>query len=121
MERQVVTLLLDWGGGPICGEDADERGHLISGIALIDNDPEVQRLCDEIWGIYEKLYLNVPESEENPVGLEFDFSGFGEIAPKLLSLTKELIARLDEINDGSYVVRDRITGELEETIRNKGS
>lgn len=49
----------------------------------------------------------------------FDAKREKEIAPELHSIVEKLIARLDEINDGSYVVEDRETPKLKSLIESK--
>lgn len=117
MYIKAINLVLDWGGGPIVERWPDETGRMVTGVPVIDNDRVTQRLCDEIWSLYESLYTDVPETNENPAGFDFDMEGYARLAPKLLASTKQLLARLDEINDGTYFVEDWITRRLEKLIQ----
>ena len=49
----------------------------------------------------------------------FDSEREKQIAPELLSMIEKLIARLEQINDGTYVVEDRETPRLKALIESK--
>ncbi len=121
MYIEAINLVLDWGGGPICERRPDETGRMVTGVPVIDNDPVTQRLCDEIWELYGSLYTDVPYSDDNHAGFEFDEDQYYKRAPKLLSLARELIARLDEINDGSFFVSDWMTDSLIDDVEGRAS
>ena len=58
-------------------------------------------------------------SDDNPSGFIFDTAREKEIPPELLVLIQKLIARLEEINDGSYVIEDRASSKLKALIESK--
>ena len=49
----------------------------------------------------------------------FDSERETQIAPELLSMIEKLIARLEQINDGTYVDEDRETPRLKALIESK--
>lgn len=107
MER--IRILFDYTNGPVWkNKFHTETGELSTGIPCVDNDKELQILNDEASRMYSSLYAFNNEGR----GCQFDHKRFEQMKPKLLSLVQAIIARLDIINDGSYVVIDEATIEL---------
>ncbi len=119
MEKETVLILLDYYFGPIQCDWTDEEGKQITKIPVIDSDEEVQRLNKEANALWLTLFSPAEFTEDNPSGFIFDSKREKEIAPELLSIVEKLIARLDEINDGSYVIEDRETSRLKSLIKLK--
>ncbi len=119
MEKETVLILLDYFFGPIQCDWTDEEGRQITKIDIIDSDEESQRLNKEANALWLTLFTPAEFSDDNPSGFIFDRTREKEIAPQLLSLVKKLIARLEEINDGSYVIEDRETPRLQALIDSK--
>lgn len=119
MEKETVLILLDYFFGPIQCDWIDEDGKQITKIDVIDNDEETQRLNKEINALWLTLFSPAEFTDDNPSGFVFDQIREKEIAPKLLSLTEKLIARLEEINDGSFDIEDRETPRLKALVESK--
>ncbi len=104
-----IRIQLDYLHGPLWKEHFDPTtGEWSTGIAIIDNDVIIQRLNDEASGIYEGLY----SFETDGTGFRFDEERYAQVRPRIRNLIRELIERLDEINDGSFVIIDDITSKL---------
>lgn len=119
MEKETVLILLDYYFGPIQCDWTDEEGNPITKIPVIDSDEEAQRLNKEANALWLTLFSPAEFTEDNPSGFVFDAKREKEIAPELLTIVEKLIARLGEINDGSYVVEDRETPKLKALIESK--
>lgn len=98
---KVIVIQLGYMEGPILMSDV--TGTPTTGIYCIDSDREVTTLNLQIRSMYNAYY-------------EVDFDGnilrFNQEKEKsdkdiLLRSLKRLVNRLNEINDGSYVVEDR--------------
>lgn len=101
-----IHIKLDYSHGPIWKDHFDiVTGEWSTGIKIIDEDTALQVLNDKAESLYSSLY-----SFEN--GFLFDEKGFESIKPALLSLIQTILMRLNEINDGSYVVNDEEVSEL---------
>ena len=119
MKKENILILLDYFFGPIQCDWTDEQGRQITKIDVVDADEEVQRLNKEANALWLTLFTPTEFTEDNPSGFVFDETREKEIAPELLSLIEKLIARLEEINDGSYVIEDRETPRLKALISSK--
>ena len=119
MEKETVLILLDYFFGPIQCDWTDDEGKQITKIDVIDSDEEAQRLNKEANALWLTLFAPTDFTDDNPSGFVFDQAREKEIAPKLLILVERLIARLEEINDGSYVIEDRETPRLKALIESK--
>ena len=119
MEKETVLILLDYYFGPIQCDWTDEEGRQVTKISVIDSDEETQRLNKEANALWLTLFTPAEYTEDNPSGFVFDREREKQIAPELLAIVKKLIARLDEINDGSYVIEDRETPKLKSLIESK--
>lgn len=91
-----MLILLDYYFGPIQCDWTDEEGRRITRIPVIDSDEETQRLNKEANALWLTLF-----------------------APELLSMIEKLIARLEQIKDGTYIVEDRETPRLKALIESK--
>lgn len=104
-----VVIDFDYDMGPIWKENFDlNTGKRSTGIGIIDNDEEVQRLNDEA----NRLFMALNSFENGTY--RFDNERFKKIKPDLQSLTYRLIRRLDEINDGTYEIINKTTKTFEE-------
>lgn len=119
MEKETVLILLDYYFGPIQCDWTDEEGRQITRIPVIDSDEETQRLNKEANALWLTLFAPAEYTEDNPSGFVFDSEREKQIAPELLSMIEKLIARLEQINDGTYVVEDRETPRLKALIESK--
>lgn len=83
-----------------------ERDHVCD---IIDNDSELQKLGDEIEDMFSSYYY----FDYKDLPCWFDEEQQKADKPKMLALIQKLHDRLDEINDGSFVVVDEETPYLE--------
>lgn len=75
----------------------------MTGISLVDNDSHLQSINEEITDLYPSYYkINCQDHS-----LYFDKEQEKKDKYKMLELLNKLDKRLDEINDGSFVVNDR--------------
>lgn len=108
---KVIKIMLDFISGPLWKDIYDEkREELVTGVDVVDNDRYVQELNDEIQDLYSSYYKI--DYKDQPV--YFDKEQEKKDKDKMLDLLNQLNKRLDELNDGSFVVDDRET----ERVRN---
>ncbi len=106
-EKQVVKIQLDYLQGPIWISDA-ETGEPMTGIELIDSDAVLKALNYQVCQLFSSYY------EFNSHDAPCWFNREKEKAEKgiLLDLISQIVVRLNEINDGSFVVEDLETERL---------
>ena len=109
MDKKSVIIGLEFIYGPLQKLKEDEKGNDITGIDIVDKDEITQKLDFEIGEIWCSLYS---EDIEEPSGWRFDSKKEKEIAPHILELINKLINRLNEINDGTYEIKDMISDHL---------
>lgn len=105
---QTVRIMLDFLQGPIWISDV-ETGKPETGIDIIDNDEELRKINYEISSIFDSYY----EFDTHDVACWFNEEQEKADKPKMLALLKQLNDRLDEINDGSFVVEDLETPRVQ--------
>ncbi len=97
-----IIIKFDFSHGPIWKENIDlVTGKWTTGVEVIDNDDKLEELDEEASREYSSLY-----SFDDKGNVYFDQMAFEKRKDKLLSLVQKIISRLNEINDGSYVVVD---------------
>ena len=82
-----------------------KTGDITDSIDIIDDDGEIKRLNDEIYDLCDSFII----WDEDGIPQDFDSNKARANKTKMLDLLKKLNDRLDEINDGSYVVEDYLT------------
>lgn len=106
-EKKKVKILFDWNFGPIWkGEYCPETNEWKTGVGIIDNDKALNVLNDEASDIYSSLYY------EKNGRVEFDYQKFDQVKGELYSLVQTIILRLNQLNDGSFVIDDQATPML---------
>lgn len=105
---KTIKLMLDYLQGPIWISDV-ETGKPLTGIPVVDNDEQVRTLNYEIQDMFASYY----EFDSHGQPCWFNEAKEKEDKPRMLELLSELNARLAEINDGSFVVEDRETPQVE--------
>lgn len=108
MSKEIVRIQLDFNQGPIWISDV-ETGQPITGIDIIDNDEELRKINLEISTLYSSYY----EFDSHEQACWFNEEQEKKDKFKMLSLLKQLLDRLDELNDGSFIVEDLETKRLE--------
>lgn len=102
-----IKIMLDFFQGPIWLSDA-QTGEPMTGISVIDTDPlvrELNRKCGDLF--YGYYHFDKPESP-----CVFDFEKEKKDKFVMLELITQLVKRLEEINDGTFVVEDCETERL---------
>ncbi|MBQ3601995.1 MAG: hypothetical protein II992_12475 [Lachnospiraceae bacterium] len=79
-----------------------------TGIDCIDNDDTLQKLNDK----GEELYSSLYSFDENGEACSFDQNTYVAIRDELIDIVKKIIARLEEINDGTFIVIDETSKSL---------
>ena len=103
-QKEIVELRLDYWQGPIWISDV-QTGEPFTCIDVIDNDEEIRKLNYEIYDLYDSFIV----WDEDSIPRKFDHDKARANKDKMLELLKKLNDRLNEINDGTYVVDDRLT------------
>ena len=108
---KTIRILLDFMRGPIQKDiiDSDTK-EWRTGIDIIDNDEILRRIDTETSQKYNSLF----SFDTNDKGCEFDEAKYKELNKYFLENISKIINRLDEINDGSYVVEDEETEWLQQ-------
>ncbi len=113
-KKKTVTLSLDWDYGPITAYD-HQTGLLHTRVPIVDNDPMVRRLCGEISQLYDSRALSVSYDVDS-AGFIVDEETNRKTKAQFYFLVIQLIARLEEINDGSFEIQPWIMGGLEHDV-----
>ena len=106
-QPETIKIMLDYLQGPIWMSDS-ETGEPITGIEIIDTDPLIKELnlkCSELYNGYFEF-----DSHDQPCW----FNHEKEKAEKniMLDLISQIKKRLEEINDGSFIIEDLETDRL---------
>ena len=106
-KKQEIKIQLDYLQGPIWISDV-ATGEPLTGISIIDNDVILKDLNYRAAQLYSSYF------EFNTQGVSCRFNHEQEKADKniMLDLIAKLIDRLNEINDGSFVIHDFETDRL---------
>ena len=76
--------------------------------SLIDNDIDLKKLNDEGRNLYDSFY-----KFNTSVACEFSDEDEKDNRDKMLSIIKQIIKRLNEICDGTFIIEDYETQYLE--------
>lgn len=106
-QKQTVRLMLDYMQGPIWISDV-ETGEPITGIDIVDNDIVLAKLNFECCELFTSCY----EFDTHGEACWFNEQRLKESKGKLLFLLNQIKGRLNEINDGSFIVEDLETDRL---------
>lgn len=103
---KTIRILLDFNAGPIWKPYYDKKSKKDStGVDIVDNDKELEKINNEI----QDLYISYYYFDYNGQACYFDEKQERADKDKMLSLLSKLNNRLNEINDGSFIVDDRET------------
>lgn len=105
---KTVKIMLDYLNGPIWMSDF-KTGKPETGIAIVDNDEDLRKINAEISEMFDSYY----EFDTHDVACWFNEEQEKADKQKMLDLLAKLNARLNEINDGSFVVEDFETPRVE--------
>lgn len=108
MDKAVIRIEWDYIFGPVQFEWLDVKGNPFSNIQVIDDNKEILKLnkkANDLWlTSFEKVtgYRELIQRKDKLL----------KVAPQILELTERIISILNEINDGSYEVVDKVTPSL---------
>lgn len=98
-----IKLELDFLIGPIVKDVFDaNKNELVTGIDVVDNDEVVDELNNKIMSLYSSFYSFDKDS------CSFDIDVAKEHKTELVELVKQLLERLNFINDGSFEIDNQI-------------
>lgn len=85
-----------------------EDGIVTDDLPIVTNDTIIQKLCEQASAVFTNYY------EFDTHGVPCWFNREKEKAEKdiMLDLISQIVARLEEINDGSFVIEDLETPRL---------
>ena len=106
-EKQVIKIRLDYLQGPIWMSDID-TGEPLTGIEVIDNDLEIREPNRRAGQMFSSYY----EFDSHGVPCWFNYEKEKAEKDILLDLISQIKKRLEEINDGSFVIEDVETDRL---------
>ncbi len=102
----LITVQLEYLASPIW--PLDEQGILTSEPSIIETDEKTQRLARAIENLFSSYY----EFDSHGVSCWFNQEQEKKDKDKMLSLLTQLVDRLNEINDGSYIIKDLETERI---------
>ncbi len=106
-----IRLLLDYDEGPIWPNVSNPYTfEKSSGIDFIDNDYMIKEISSKMSDMYDDYY----KFDSHNVACWFDKDKFYSEQSTMLSLLAKLKERLNELNDGLYIVVDDITNMYKE-------
>lgn len=98
-----IKLELDFLIGPIIKDVFDaEKNELVTGVAIVDNDEIIDELNNKIMSLYSSFYSFDKDS------CSFDVDVAKGCKTELVELIKQLLERLNFINDGSFEIDNQI-------------
>lgn len=101
-----IRLLLDYDEGPIWPNISNPYTfEKSSGVKKIDDDEIVNKISRQMSDMYDNYF----EFNTHNVSCWFNSNKFKEEKNIMLDLLDKLKARLNEINDGTYIIIDDIT------------
>ena len=101
-EKEEIWIVLSALDGPIIPCDLEDRTPM-TGIDVVDNDSVIKRLNHEIGERYSRYY----EFDSHDQACWFNAELMFEEREIMRGQLKQLMDRLDELNDGSFVAEDR--------------
>lgn len=103
---KTVKIMLDFLAGPIWKPYFNSKTNEDStGIDIVDHDKELKKINDEIQSMFFSYYYFDYKGQ----ACYFDEDKERADKEKMLGLLRQLNNRLNEINDGSFIVDDRET------------
>ena len=94
-----IRLANDFIHGSIWGYD--EQGFIRGSFPLVTDDAELKRLNREAAILHDYFYSDDCR--------EYDEAGYKAAYPRMKQIIRKIIKRLDEINDGSFTIDDRVS------------
>ncbi len=108
---KTLRIMLDFGNGPIWKDCVDPvTFESRTGIPVVDGDAEVWAIDQEMQRMFSSYY----EFDSHDMACWFNEEQAKSDKEKMLALLRRLLKRLEEINDGSFVVDDQESSRLEQ-------
>ena len=79
---------------------------------LVDEDPVLTTLGNQAMEMYSSYYL----FNHNGQACYFDYEKERQDSKQLLDIIEKILARLNDINDGSFVIEDYVTSHLKSLL-----
>lgn len=103
---KTLKLQLDFLAGPLWKDVWDvEKNDVTTGIPVVDDDERLAELDEEIQNLFSSYF----EFDSHGQACWFDKDRQKADKDEMLSLLTKLNKRLEEVNDGSFVVDDELT------------
>ena len=103
---KTVKLMNEFLHGPIW--IIDDEGWITDDLPLVNDDPVLKELNERAMEMYDNYY----EFDSHDVACWFNNEQEKADKDIMLDIINKIKARLDEINDGSFVVEDYVTEHL---------
>ncbi len=103
---ETVRLMNEFLHGPIW--IIDDEGWITDDLPLVNDDPVLKELNERAMEMYDNYY----EFDSHDVACWFNHEQEKADKDIMLDIINKIKARLDEINDGSFVVEDYVTEHL---------
>ena len=103
---KTVKLMNEFLHGPIW--IIDDEGWITDDLPLVNDDPVLKELNERAMEMYDNYY----EFDSHDVACWFNHEQEKADKDIMLDIINKIKARLDEINDGSFVVEDCVTKHL---------
>ena len=103
-----IRIQLDFLQGPIWTSDP-ETGRPETGIEVVDNDEQLRAINYDIQDLFDSYY----EFDSHGQACWFNEEQERADKEKMLAMLATLVKRLDEINDGSFVIEDLETPRVQ--------
>ena len=104
----IVRIMNEFRHGLVWGRGDDGIPSADGSLPLVEDDPVVRELNDEVGSLFDSCY----EFDSHGQPCRFNEDKQSADSGHMLALVSRLNARLAEINDGSYVVKDLETSFL---------
>lgn len=79
----------------------DENGWIRGNFPLVTDDAELKMLNREAAELHDSFYSDDCR--------EYDEAGYKAAYPRMKQIIRKIIKRLDEINDGSFTIDDKVS------------
>ena len=103
---KTVKLMNEFLHGPIW--IIDDEGWITDDLPLVNDDPVLKEMNERAMEMYDNYY----EFDSHDVACWFNHEQEKADKDIMLDIINKIKARLDEINDGSFVVEDYVTEHL---------
>lgn len=104
---QKIKLMFEFGHGTIWDSEPF-TGKLMSGIEVVDIDPDLELWNRQCMVLYDECY----EFDSHGKGCYFNEETLAKNKKKLLCILEQIKSRLEELNDNNFIIEDQTTDEL---------